>query len=59
MATECDLKKIEAAMISGEVHLGVLSKILEVGNPIRGAPSESLETLGLHLKARYLAWPCR
>lgn len=46
-------------MISGEVHLGVLSKILEVGNPIRGAPSESLETLGLHLKARYLAWPCR
>lgn len=40
------------------MHLGILSKILEVGNPILGAPNESLETLGLQLKARYLAWPC-
>lgn len=34
------------------MHLGIFSKILKVGNPVRGAPNESLETLGLHLKAR-------
>ena len=32
------------------MHLSILSKILEVGNPTLGAHGESLEILGLRLK---------
>ena len=40
------------------MHLGILSKLLELGNPTLGAPDENLETLGLHLKgsAQWNGW---